>query len=42
MLVATGMSHFAAQTVAEKVAIPYRFAIFSPSVLDAWYYSPGS
>ncbi len=33
VLLATGMSHFVAQSVAEKVAIPHRYAIFAPSVL---------
>jgi vancomycin aglycone glucosyltransferase len=35
VLVATGMSHFAAGSVADKVAVPLRYAIFCPSVLDA-------
>jgi vancomycin aglycone glucosyltransferase len=33
-LLATGMSHFVAQSVAEKLAIPHRYAIFAPIVLD--------
>jgi len=33
VLLATGMSHFVAQSVAEKVAIPHRYVIFAPSVL---------
>jgi vancomycin aglycone glucosyltransferase len=32
-LLATGMSHFVAQSVAEKLAIPHRYVIFAPSVL---------
>ena len=35
VLVATGMSHVAARSVAEQAAIPYRYAMFSPSALDA-------
>jgi vancomycin aglycone glucosyltransferase len=35
VLVATGMSHFAARSVAEQAGIPYRYAMFSPSALDA-------
>jgi len=35
VLVATGMSHFAARSVAEQAAIPYRYVMFSPSALDA-------
>ena len=34
VLVATAMSHFVAQSVAEKLAISHRYAIFAPSVLD--------
>ena len=34
VLLATGMSHFVAQSVAEKVAIPHRYVIFAPSVLN--------
>jgi vancomycin aglycone glucosyltransferase len=34
VLVATGMSHFVAQSVAEKVGIPHRYVLFAPSVLD--------
>jgi vancomycin aglycone glucosyltransferase len=33
VLLATGMSHFVAQSVAEKLAIPNRYVIFAPSVL---------
>ncbi len=33
VLLATGMSHFVAQSVAEKVGIPHRYVIFAPSVL---------
>ena len=33
LLLATGMSHFVAQTVAEQLAIPHRYVIFAPSVL---------
>ena len=35
VLVATGMSHVAARSAAELAAIPYRYAMFSPSALDA-------
>ena len=34
VLVATGMSHFVAQSVAAKVGIPHRYVLFAPSVLD--------
>jgi vancomycin aglycone glucosyltransferase len=34
VLLATGMSHFVAQSVAEKLAIPRRYVIFAPSVLN--------
>jgi vancomycin aglycone glucosyltransferase len=34
-LVASGMLHFVARSVAEKLAVPHRFAIFSESLLDA-------
>jgi len=34
VLLATGMLHFIARSLAEKVGIPHRFAVFSPSVLD--------
>jgi vancomycin aglycone glucosyltransferase len=34
VLLATGMSHFVAQSVAEKLAIPHRYVIFCPSVLN--------
>ena len=34
LLVATAMSHFVAQSVAESVGIGSRYAIFGPSVLD--------
>ena len=34
VLLATGMSHFVAQSVAEKLAIPHRYVIFAPSVLN--------
>ena len=34
VLLATGMSHFVAGSVAEKVAIPHRYAIFAPNVLN--------
>lgn len=33
-LVATAMSHFVAQSVAEKRAIPHRYVIFAPNVLS--------
>jgi vancomycin aglycone glucosyltransferase len=33
VLLATGMSHFVAQSVAERLAIPNHYAIFAPSVL---------
>jgi vancomycin aglycone glucosyltransferase len=33
VLVATAMSHFVAQSVAEKWAIPHRYAMFAPSVV---------
>lgn len=35
LFVASGMLHFVAQTVAEKVGVPHRFAIFCPSLLEA-------
>lgn len=35
VLVASGMLHFVARSVAEKVAIPHRFAVFSPTLLEA-------
>jgi vancomycin aglycone glucosyltransferase len=34
VLLATGMSHFVARSVAEKTGIPHRYATFSPTVLD--------
>ncbi len=34
VLLATGMSHFVARSVAEKVAIPHRYVTFAPSVLN--------
>ena len=34
VLLATGMSHFVARSVAEKVAIPHRYATFCPSQLN--------
>jgi vancomycin aglycone glucosyltransferase len=34
VLLATAMSHFVAQSVAEKLAIPHRYVIFAPSVLN--------
>jgi vancomycin aglycone glucosyltransferase len=34
VLLATGMSHFVARSVAEKRAIPHRYVIFAPSVLN--------
>ena len=34
LLVATGMSHFVAPSVAEVLDVPYRYAIFAPRVLD--------
>jgi vancomycin aglycone glucosyltransferase len=33
VLLATGMSHFVAQSAAEKVGIPHRYVIFAPNVL---------
>ena len=33
VLLATGMSHFVAQSVAEKRAVPHRYVIFAPNVL---------
>jgi vancomycin aglycone glucosyltransferase len=33
VLLATGMSHFVARSVAERLAVPHRYVIFSPSVL---------
>ena len=35
VLLASGMLHFTAQSVAEKVGIPHRFVIFCPSLLAA-------
>lgn len=35
VFVASGMLHFVAQSVAEKVDTPHRYAIFCPSLLDA-------
>lgn len=39
LLVASGMLHFIAQSVAEKVGVPHRFAIFCPSLLatQGWH-----
>ncbi len=34
VLLATAMSHFVAQSVAEKVGVPHRYVTFGPSVLD--------
>jgi vancomycin aglycone glucosyltransferase len=34
VLIATAMSHFVAQSVAEEVAVPHRYVTFGPSVLD--------
>jgi vancomycin aglycone glucosyltransferase len=34
VLLATAMSHFVAQSVAEEVAVPHRYVTFGPSVLD--------
>jgi hypothetical protein len=34
VLLATGRSHFVAQSVAEEVAIPHRYATFCPNVLN--------
>jgi vancomycin aglycone glucosyltransferase len=34
VLLATAMSHFVAQSVAENVGIPHRYATFAPSVLN--------
>lgn len=34
-ILATGMSHLAARSAAEKAAIPYRFVLFCSSMLDA-------
>lgn len=34
ILVVSGMLHFVAQSVAEKAAVPYRFVVFCPSVLE--------
>ena len=34
VLLATGMSHFVARSVAEKVAIPHRYATFCPIQLN--------
>ncbi len=34
VLLATGMSHFVAQSVAEKRAVPHRYVIFAPNVLN--------
>jgi vancomycin aglycone glucosyltransferase len=34
VLLATAMSHFVAQSVAEKVGIPHRYATFAPNVLN--------
>lgn len=38
IILASGMLHFVAQSVADKVAIPYRFVVFCPTVLEpqAW------
>jgi vancomycin aglycone glucosyltransferase len=33
LLLATGMSHFVARSVAERLGIPHRYVIFAPSVL---------
>lgn len=35
VVVASGMLHFVAQSVAEKVGVPHRFVIFCPSLLAA-------
>lgn len=35
LLVASGMLHFVAQSVADKTAIPHRFVVFCPSLLVA-------
>ncbi len=39
LFVASGMLHFVAQSVAEKVGVPHRFAIFCPSLLggQGWH-----
>ncbi|MGO4675132.1 glycosyltransferase [Bosea sp. 2YAB26] len=44
MLVASGMLHFVARSVSETVAVPHRFAIFCPSLLDAqgWHAQVGA
>ncbi|MGZ6705535.1 MAG: hypothetical protein ACXVFN_01125 [Solirubrobacteraceae bacterium] len=34
VLPATAMSHFVAQSAAEKAAVPHRYVTFGPSVLD--------
>lgn len=34
VLLASGMLHFVARSAAEKAAIPYRFVVFCPSVLE--------
>jgi vancomycin aglycone glucosyltransferase len=34
VLLATGMSHFVARSVAEQLAIPHEYVIFSPTVLN--------
>ena len=34
VLLATAMSHFVAQSVAEKAVVPHRYVTFGPSVLD--------
>src|SRR4051812_838946 len=43
VLLATGMSHFVARSVAEKVAVPHRYVLFAPAVLadrDAQNWNP--
>jgi vancomycin aglycone glucosyltransferase len=37
VLLATGMSHFVAGSVAEKLAIPHGYATFAPMVLDSLF-----
>jgi len=37
VLLATGMSHFVAGSVAEKLAIPHGYATFAPMVLDGLF-----
>jgi vancomycin aglycone glucosyltransferase len=39
-LIASGMLHFVAQSIAEKVSIPYRFTVFCPSVLAPQGWQP--